>query len=171
MKQLLSDPRGNVLIEDSDGNQVMFDTWEEFEFYVGIDPTTYKDVYINYEPMRYKHSHRTELDIVTEYPIPFPPFENVINNLSVYQARVSDPYYGLTGQDLIDKQADVALREAEQARYEAAVAARDADGMKGLTVEQITNYVNNRVDGAATTADKIEVFKELIIKLAIRTLT
>jgi len=158
IKYLLKSLDGSTTMVN-DGIQVDFVTTEELLFYTGLDLTG--EYAITYEPLRDIHvMFDGEDDEVLE--IPNIPYEAVLNNLPLMAARKEDPYYNLSGQDLIDMEEEVFAVALEiklfdlDAEYKLRV-----EGAMGILTEQDLNkdrskqmkLIRKEAKGNATQAD------------------
>jgi len=57
--------------------------------------------------------------------------------------------------------------ESEQARLSKYQQGKESSGLKGVTVEQARTWVDNKLDSAGTTAEKIEAMRDIFHKIVV----
>jgi len=155
-----------VYIKNTAGDNIGFPNFEEAYRCTEIDFTG--KYYIGYEP-DINLFIDSEDETVTPALIPYAPYEWLINNIATLQERSDDPTYGLSGQELIDKQAEVAAEVINQARIDEIFAAREASELKQATLQSAKNFVdghmNNITDLDSAKVEIREIFKKIIIHI------
>lgn len=132
-----------TVIQDNTGNSVTFESLDDLMRCTQIDFTG--KWYIGYEPDINFFSD-SEDPLVNESMIPYQPYENIIANINTLKTRKEDITWGLTGQALIDAQALVAARDAEEERLSDLDTETSGDGATKITVEQIDALLDSTYD-------------------------
>lgn len=139
---------GPVIIQKDRFNQVSFESVEELDFYAESFTSNVLDgkTYFNYDPVN--EIHIDEVLGITEFTGRVYAYDKIINEYDTIFARKSDPLYGLEGEDLAAKQAEIARFEAARQRYEHFRQANTADGIRKITPDQIDSYLNSKYDAS-----------------------
>jgi len=162
-KLILLEIDGTVHMRDAlDGNQISFDNLAEFERITG--ETLPDTKYYLYEPplfhvVGFRGKNTPGMDNTQA--------ERLISQIPAYLIYQNDPLYGLSGQELADKQAELEAQAEFKARYDAIMQEREAAGVRNLTPEQVKTYIDNQVAAADTAGEKFQVLVSLIKKLAV----
>lgn len=166
--RVLADKNG-IYIEDENDNNVYFHTHADFKRYTGQDLSAYARKMITYEPVKnimVASRESGELEPLTDLVL----FETLVSNVTTYQSRIANPVYGLTGQELLDKQAELMAIDEYRQKVEDIRAEQTANNTRNYTPEQIKAYIDNQIAGAVTADEKFQVVVRLIKRLAIEVL-
>ena len=111
----------NMIIQDSTGDRVQFESFEDFTKYTGYVLTN--KIYIGYEP-EIDFFQDSEDDTISNADIPNEFYETLISNIALYKTRLDDIFYGMTDQEskdfaIIQKlfEIDVSVATAFEAPY------------------------------------------------------
>ena len=137
---------GIVIVRKDSSNEIDFNTIEEFKRYaVDYVGTAIDDKeYVCYIPTVEVHTDTT--DNIEFYTAPVLMYDQILTDYDVLVARKADPVYGLTGQDLIDKQAELAAQAIESARLAELEAETSGDGASRITLTQIEALLDETYD-------------------------
>lgn len=166
MKQVLINRIGEIYIEDDNGNGVSFPSFAEFKRCSGVDFSGYLGKQITYEPYRGLHTVDDGANCVHK-GLPDTTFEQMIANVGILETRKNNPLYGLTGQALEDKQAELDALDEYNAKVDAIVQEQESTGVRTYTPEQVKNYIDNQIAAAETNEEKFQTLVMLIKKLAV----
>ncbi|MCP5102552.1 MAG: hypothetical protein GY950_04195 [bacterium] len=104
-KLFLVDKGRLVTIQNSDGEEIVFDTFEDFNTYYSGTLDLSGEYYIDYEPER-KLLYRSAKDnfdpLTNEWNGIIQEYEDVIADIANMKAKREDPYFGLTLEQAVE---------------------------------------------------------------------
>ncbi|NIM11524.1 MAG: hypothetical protein GTO45_16510 [Candidatus Aminicenantes bacterium] len=108
---------GNVYVRNYPGQEVSFNSVDDFyKYYPGSIDLSGK-YYINYEPDRYVFYYRDDPEdfspLVNQYEAPLPEYEAIIANVSEMIDKRNDPYFGME----VDEARAYKLNEIKRLTY------------------------------------------------------
>ena len=125
-----------VVIRDNTGTEVVFGSLADLNKYTGVDLSG--KWYVGYEPDN-NFFMDSEDDAVDPSMIPYAPYEDLISEIALFKSRVDDPYYGMTP-------GEQAIAELAQQRLDDIATARTQSGLKDITPEAATTYIETQLD-------------------------
>jgi len=154
-----------VSISDQEGRLVTFESFEDFERCTEMSLSG--KWYIGYEPYIELYADSEEPEVSFDSHYPNEEYEALIDNIVTLKERKENPLYGLSGQDLIDMQNELQRLQDIEDRLALLEAEQSSEGIHVYTPDQIRNYIDNQIDGASTSGEKLEVIKSILKKMAI----
>ena len=163
MKLLLKNEDGSVYVK-SGGVETSFQSPEEFLKYTGLDISGI--LVLTYEPLRGFHTEFDGLDD-TQKVVPHTPYDDILDNIQVYIDRQADPYYSLEGQEIIDKDEELAGIAALQARVTLLEEEQAAANIRDITPQQAKNWIDAQFAAASTNAEVVQAVKLILKKMVV----
>jgi len=95
-RMLVIEDGKHVIIRNSQGDEIKFNSLEELRKYTGV--AIANKIYVGYEP-EIDFFEDSEIASISNADIPNVEYEDLISNIALYQSRKDDPYYGITPEE------------------------------------------------------------------------
>ncbi len=140
-------------IEDGAGVVVNFESLEQAEQHLGISLGALSGVRVTYQPDDNMHLWNG-----AKRPIPYEPFEELINSVALWRSRLDDPYYTISLEEAKALKTEHIIsiaRAAKRAAFASGTNRLSSDGLQSLEDIQTQALLAKASGDAAWTIDVI----------------